>query len=144
MWQNAVQKLTGRYHFRSPASADSIAHIENLLHLIFPNELKALLQESDGIAGDYGIEAIWSTDQIHEMNIKFRRNPDFKQLYMSFDELLFFGDAGNGDLFAFIVLAGAVRRQDIFMWDHENDSRVWVAPSLEKYLEWHINGSILK
>jgi hypothetical protein len=144
MWKNAVQKFTDKYKFRSPASKDDIVGIENSLHVAFPEELKELLQESNGVVGGYGIELIWSTDQIDKMNVEYRRNPNFKELYMSLDELLFFGEAGNGDLFAFIVLAGAVRRQDIFMWNHETDSRVWVAPSLEKYLEWHIKGSILK
>jgi hypothetical protein len=27
----------------------------------------------------------------------------------------------------------------IFVWNHENDSRTWVAPSLEIYLDWWIS-----
>jgi hypothetical protein len=33
-------------------------------------------------------------------------------------------------------------RQDIFVWDHETDSRTWVAPRLEEYLEWWLDGRI--
>ena len=60
----------------------------------------------------------------------------------TFDPLLFFADAGNGDQFAFVITAGKIRRPDIFAWDHENDSRTWVAPSLAKYLEWWLSGDL--
>ncbi|WSL80461.1 SMI1/KNR4 family protein [Kitasatospora sp. NBC_01266] len=58
---------------------------------------------------------------------------------MPFDPLLFFADAGNGDLFALLPRIG---RPDVFVWNHEDDSRTWVAPSLAKYLEWWLTGQI--
>jgi hypothetical protein len=61
---------------------------------------------------------------------------------MPFDHLLFFADAGNGDHFAFALHAGVVRRPDVFAWNHEDDSRNWAAPSLEKYLEWWLTGRL--
>jgi hypothetical protein len=61
---------------------------------------------------------------------------------MPFDSFLFFGDAGNGDQFAFTICGGIVRRPDVFAWDHENDSRSWVAPSLRSYLDWWLTGKI--
>ena len=51
-------------------------------------------------------------------------------------------DAGNGDQFAFVVLDGEVRRDDIFVWNHEDDSRSWVAPRLEAFYEWWLIGRI--
>lgn len=57
---------------------------------------------------------------------------------MSFDQLLFFADAGNGDQFAFSMLG----RFDVFAWDHETDSRTNVAPDLATYLEWWLDGRI--
>ncbi|HMJ10328.1 MAG TPA: SMI1/KNR4 family protein, partial [Polyangiaceae bacterium] len=71
-----------------------------------------------------------------------RCSPEFRELYMSFEPLLFFADAGNGDQFAFAITGGVVRRPDIFVWHHENDSRAWVAPSLERYLEWWLLGTL--
>lgn len=53
----------------------------------------------------------------------FRQSVDFRELYMPFDCLLFIADAGNGDQFAYSIVGGAIRRDDIFAWDHENDSR---------------------
>jgi hypothetical protein len=61
---------------------------------------------------------------------------------MPFDALLFFGDAGNGDQFAYGILDGEVRMPDIFAWDHENDSRYWVAPDLRQFIEWWAEGRI--
>nr|WP_329202312.1 MULTISPECIES: SMI1/KNR4 family protein [unclassified Streptomyces] len=53
------------------------------------------------------------------------------QLYMPFDALLFFGDNGGGDQFAFVQTP---RRPDVFVWEHETDSRRWVAGDLRDYL----------
>ena len=47
---------------------------------------------------------------------------------------IIFADGGNGDLFGYSVLNGMVQRDDIYVWNHENDSRTWVAPSLK--LSW--------
>ena len=69
----------------------------------------------------------------------FRRDPEFARLYMPFEPLLFFADAGNGDQFAFVIRD---RPADVFVWDHESDSRSMVAPGLATYLEWWLDGRI--
>ncbi|MFJ7205783.1 SMI1/KNR4 family protein [Streptomyces sp. NPDC098789] len=74
---------------------------------------------------------IWSVERIALPNEEFRTREDLRSLYMPFDALLFFGDNGGGDRFALPV---SPLRPDVFVWDHENDSRTWVAPSLERYL----------
>ena len=61
--------------------------------------------------------------------------------FMPFDSLLFFGDAGNGDMFAFPIVVGP-RVNGAFVWNDEDDSRTWVAPDLAKYLEWWADGRI--
>ena len=61
---------------------------------------------------------------------------------MPFDNLIFFADAGNGDQFAFPIVSGEVRQNKVFVWDHEDDSRRWVAPSLQSYLEWWLTGKL--
>jgi len=61
---------------------------------------------------------------------------------MPFDCLLFFADAGNGNQFAYLILNGEIRRNDVFVWNHENDSRVWVASSMKQFIEWWLNGTI--
>jgi SMI1 / KNR4 family (SUKH-1) len=68
----------------------------------------------------------------------FRANPEFARLYMPFD-LLFFADAGNGDQFAFVLRDS---RKVVFVWDHESDSRRWVARDLDTYLTWWLDGTL--
>ncbi|WP_025147863.1 MULTISPECIES: SMI1/KNR4 family protein [Bacillus] len=51
-------------------------------------------------------------------------------------------EIGNGDLFGYSILNGIVQRDDIHVWNHENDSRTWVAPSLETFMEWWESGKI--
>jgi hypothetical protein len=107
-----------------------------------PEELRTLLEEADGIVGEYGLGVVWPIARIIEDNLTFRGSKEFRDLYMPFDCLLFFGDAGNGDQFAYSLAGGEIRRDDIFAWDHENDSRTWVAPSLSTYLEWWLTGRL--
>jgi hypothetical protein len=55
---------------------------------------------------------------------------------MSFDHLLFFGDDGGGNPFAFAILAdGRIHKEDVFRWDHETDERAWFAGGLEGFIE---------
>jgi hypothetical protein len=101
--------------------------------------LAALLHQSNGVDGEYGLGLIWPIERITADNLAFRQNPEFAQIYMPFDALLFFADAGNGDQFA---LVPHTNRPDVFAWDHENDSRTWVAPGLAEYLRWWPTGQI--
>jgi hypothetical protein len=141
-WREFVQSLTSDFTFHSSATLDEIEKVESSLGILFPDELKSLLQESDGIVGSYGSGLIWDVERIKKDNLNFRQFPDFKDLYMPFDHLLFFADAGNGDQFAFGILNRKIRNPDIFVWNHEDDSRTWVAPSLDAYLEWWLNGKL--
>lgn len=81
-------------------------------------------------------EMIWPAAEIERRNREFRANPDFRSLYMPFDHLLFFGDDGGGDQFAFAIDAdGEIRKLDVFRWEHESDSRSWFAGRLEQFFE---------
>ncbi|MFJ4004272.1 hypothetical protein ACIPWL_12550 [Streptomyces sp. NPDC090023] len=39
-------------------------------------------------------------------------------------------------------LLARVDRPDVFVWDHETDSRTWVARSLADYLERSVSGAL--
>jgi SMI1-KNR4 cell-wall len=94
-----------------------------------------LLLEADGIwgpAGAFGL--IWPVERIIKDNTTFRTEPGFRKLYMPFDHLLFFGDDGSGDQFAFRILAGAVNDLHVYRWVHENDAREWSASGLHDYV----------
>ncbi len=141
-WRTRLAGLTPPPEFTAPASPDRVTEVEARLGVALPEELAELLAESDGLLGEYGLGLVWPSERILHDNLSFRANLDFRELYMPFDPLLFFGDAGNGNQFAFAINAGRIRRPDIFAWDHENDSRTWVAPSLERYLDWWLAGKI--
>lgn len=142
MWRTFIKSLSPDCEFVSAPAPRAIVAAQNSLHLEFPAELLSLFDESDGAMGEYGLGLIWPLARIVEDNLRFRSDPEFRELYMPFDHLLFFADAGNGDQFAYSICGGEVRRSDIFAWGHENDSRSWVAPSLRTYLDWWLTDRI--
>lgn len=128
----------GEATFHPPAQAEALSAMEAALGHPLPNDLGQVLSESDGIDGEYGLGLLWSIDRIQRDNIEFRTNRDFRELYMPFDGLVFFADAGNGDQFA-LSLSG---NGEVYVWNHEDDSRTWIAPSVLGYLEGWMTGRI--
>jgi hypothetical protein len=139
MWREKVLALQPAASFNDPARPDVLHELECALSLAVPSDLAALLRESDGVSDRYGAGLVWSAARIISDNLSFRSSADFAAVYMPFDALLFFADAGNGDQFAFPITAVGVR-DDVFVWDHEDDSRRWYAGSLEQYLAWWLSG----
>ncbi|MFD8596649.1 SMI1/KNR4 family protein [Kitasatospora sp. NPDC059646] len=131
MWRRDVREFFPGAGFREPARAADLAEAERRLGSALPAELAELLAESDGVIGRTHVDTVWSLDRIVEQNLFVRSDPGFAQLYMPFDALLFFGDNGGGDRFAFVRTP---ERPDVFVWEHESDSRRWVAGSLRDYL----------
>jgi hypothetical protein len=134
LWREYVKTLDPAAQFHNPASADELARAEHDLSLHLPDDLVTLLTETNGVTGEYGLGVVWPLERIVTDNLRFRTS--FRDLYMPFDGLLFFADAGNGDQFAFAVKPEGPR-DEVFIWDHEDDSRRWYAASLSTYLkEW--------
>jgi hypothetical protein len=142
MWKELAKQHSSAVVVQAGASESAIQQAERALGVLFPDDLRGCLLESDGIEGEYGLGVVWSLERIIRENRSFRETAAFRELYMRFDCLLFFADAGNGDQFAFAIQAGEIRRDDVFVWNHENDSRTWAAPSLSKYLEWWLSGKL--
>jgi hypothetical protein len=139
MWRARILAWTDQATFYDPASESAIRACEAALGQRLRDQLTDLLRESNGVDGEYGLGLIWPVERIKEDNLAFRTNAEFAALYMPFEPLLFFADAGNGDQFAFVMRD---RPPDVFVWDHETDSRTMVAPSLATYLEWWLGGRI--
>ena len=142
MWRDFISNLTEHASFSPAATVTAIAGAEYALSISFPDELRTLLQESNGVMGQYELGLVWDIERIQRDNLHFRGNNDFRDLYMPFDHLLFFADAGNGDQFAFPIQNGTIHRNDVFVWDHECDDRRWVAGSLKQYLQWWLDGTL--
>jgi hypothetical protein len=132
MWRERI--AAAGHRLAAPTTEDTIAVAETATGCRLPDELRALLLESDGVRDDYGFELVFSAERIAAINREMRTLADFAELYMPFDPLLFFGASGNGDLFAYRILVGSVRDTDIFVWDHETDSRTQVTLGLERFL----------
>ncbi|WJE54950.1 SMI1/KNR4 family protein [Bacillus cereus] len=141
MWENFIRNISEEYVFNGPATIKRIEEINNKFKKL-PDELQSLLKETDGINDEYRGYLVWSTSRIIEENSNLRSYEDFKDLYMPFDCLLFIADAENGDLFAYSILNGSIQKDDIYVWNHENDSRTWVAPSLKQFIKWWSDGTI--
>jgi hypothetical protein len=140
MWRALIAELAPAAVFADPAPEHVVAQAEKALGQPVPQHLADLLRETNGVAGDYGLGLIWNVERIVTDNLAFRQNEEYARLYMPFEPLLFFGDAGNGDQFA--LLSPPVDRDDVFAWDHESDDRQWVAANVEMYLRWWIGGKI--
>ena len=106
---------------------------------------RALLSETDGVLGESSLDVVWTAQRIADDNALFRATTSFAELYQPFDGLLFFGDNGGGDQFAF---KADDLRAGVVVWEHETDVRRKVADDLADYLrqilssdgdEWYVN-----
>jgi SMI1-KNR4 cell-wall len=139
VWRELILGVTDKARFADPAESDQIEVVERELGVRLPRDLAGLLGETNGVTDEYGGGLIWQSERIASDNRTFRGSSSLTELYMPFDALLFFADAGNGDQFAFPI-TGVGPRDDVFVWDHEDDSRRWYAGSLEQYLVWWLGG----
>lgn len=148
MWREFIQTLAqtdpypGEIRFFPGASKVQIASLEMHLGVAVPEDLKTLLLESNGIADEYDAGFLWSVERIAQYNQEMRTQAVYKENYMSFNDLFFFADAGNGDHFAFPIIQGKVRPTRIYAWDHEGDSRKEVAFTLKNYFERLFGGKL--
>lgn len=120
----------GTVTFAEPATGEAIQEMQTRLGDVLPLELRDLLMESDGLIDVDGVDCLWPVERIGVDNELFRTEPSFAQLYLPFEGLVFFADAGDGDQFA-VCLRGA---GGVFAWNHENDSRLWVAQGVMEFL----------
>ncbi|WP_078379953.1 SMI1/KNR4 family protein [Sutcliffiella halmapala] len=142
MWENYINSISKDYHFVTPATNSEIIKIGEELNVELPKKLLELFKETNGVFDQFKCPLIWSTEQIVKDNLFFRNFEEYKDIYMPFDHLLFFSDSGCGDLFGFPILNGVVQKEDIYVWNHEDDSRMWVSSSLEEFIKGWITGEI--
>jgi hypothetical protein len=131
MWIELIAGLLPDAGFAPPADPAALDEVERALAQSLPAELRQLLTETDGVLGGSGQDVVWSAGRILADNQAFRTSEDFAELYAPFDGLLFVGDNGGGDQFAFLTDAHG---EGVFVWEHETDTRRKVADGLEDYL----------
>jgi hypothetical protein len=137
MWTEEIGTW-GEAHLTEPATVEALRAVETNLGHPLPTELRDLLAETNGISGEYGLGLLWSAERIAADNARFRSSTAFADLYMPFDALVFFADAGNGDQF-FMSLRG---NNEVYVWNHEDDSRTWVAATVLDYLRDWMQGHV--
>ena len=142
MWEDYISTISKEYSFKPPVPKTDITQITRELNVDLPKELLELYNETNGVFDTFNCPLVWSTSQVLEDNLFFRNFIDYKDIYMPFDHLLFFSDNGCGDLFGYRILNGYIHTEDIYVWNHEDDSRIWVASSLEKFIKGWITSEI--
>lgn len=142
MWREMILQWEPSATYFPGATEVQIDSLEKTIGVVIPVDLRQLLMESNGVLGEYGLRLIWSVEEIIERNVEMRINLIYHEYHMPFDNLLFFADAGNGDQFGFRIIQGKIKQPDVFAWNHEDNSRMWVAPSLQSYLEGWLTGKI--
>lgn len=139
MWREIIAPWAEGLDLGEPASESDIQVAEDRIGP-FPQSLRELLMEFDGVSDEYGTDLIWTAEKIANDNEYFRADRSFSTLYAPFDSLLFFGDNGGGDQFAF------THSDTVVAWDHETDDRNPVTNSLREYVvnclesqgsDWH-------
>ncbi|MFC9603843.1 SMI1/KNR4 family protein [Streptomyces niveus] len=139
VWREIIAPWAEALDLGEPASESDVQAAEDRIGP-FPQSLRELLMEFDGASDEYGTDIIWPAERIANDNVYFRTDESFSTLYTSFDSLLFFGDNGGGDQFAF------TDSDTVVVWDHETDDRNRVTTSLRDYLvnclesqggDWH-------
>lgn len=118
----------------SPQALISAADVEMVFNVELPAKLKEMMAAPAPICDQWGAEVIWSATNIIKLNCELR-GPNFAELYMPFNHLLFIGADSSGDQFALIIAGdGRIHRNDVFRWSHECDSRTWYAKDILSYL----------
>jgi hypothetical protein len=132
--------------FHPSASLQEIKKCEKRLAVVFPSELKSLLLQTNGISESLNTAKgeinsgyfVLSVERILETN-QSQRAQDY---IMPLDCLLFFAEDGIGDYFGFAVAKSKVLDSRIYFWDHEDDSRRSIAPTLKYFIENWLLGKI--
>ena len=130
--------------FYPPMDEINLEMAEKKLEDKFPQELRNLYLETNGIGlvlltGNQEGESligylIWPLEQVITENLNFRSDVVLKKIYRSFNNFLFFSDAGNGDQYAYLIKNdNSEANNQIFRWDHEDDARRFFAGSLQEF-----------
>ncbi|QOK29984.1 SMI1/KNR4 family protein (plasmid) [Cytobacillus oceanisediminis] len=104
MWKEFVKYISEEHHFKDSATKFEIAQIKKELNVELPDELAALFNETNGVFDNWNYPLVWSTSQIIQDNLFYRNFEGYRDIYMPFDDLFFFSDTGNGDLFCYAIL----------------------------------------
>jgi len=136
MWKELLLGFTkdnSNIRLNPPATAEDILEVENIFNVSLPKQLKDLLLEFNG---DNWF--VLSTKQIIDDNLSNRE----VEGYMPLDCILFIAGNGCGDYLGYSIIEGKIKTDEIIMWDHELDTRVYKANGLKEAIEKYYNDEI--
>ena len=138
MWINQINKYKDKNSYikvNSPSNNEEIVAAQQELNVAFPNELKELLLELNGDS-----VLLHSLQQIIENTIMTRR--ELSGCYEGLTQLLFIGGNGCGDYYSYIITDGIIVSNKIIRWEHEDNSRIFVANGLAELIEKYYTDQI--
>lgn len=143
-WLRGLDPDDGEVSLAEPVDADALAEAEDRLELILPEDLRSLLGETDGLSDGHGREPVWPVERIAEENVLLRSAGATPALPDGADEdLLFFGEAGEGDLFAYeLDDDGDISEPDVFLWRADVGEARWAASDLQSLLDSWFAGTL--
>ena len=140
MWKDLIQNISTGCIYGEPASIEDIEVLEKLFSIQIPKELRNLLYETNGINDSYGYSLIWSIEKITRENLNLGER--LEDVYLPFNNLLFFADARNGDMVGYSISDRSIKQNDIYLWNHRNNEQTQIAPSLNDFVEDWIRGKL--
>jgi hypothetical protein len=143
-WLRGLDSLGDAVSLSDPVDPDALGDAEARLGMTLPDDLRSLLHESDGINGAGRGEPVWPVERIAAENLLLRSAGSTPALPNGADDdLLFFGDAGQGHLFAYeLDTGGEISESDVFVWQPGLGEAVWVASDLQSLLDDWARGEL--
>ncbi len=143
-WLRGLDSLPDAVSLAEPVDPDALGDAEQRLGLMLPEDLRSLLSETDGLGGAGRGEPVWPVERIAAENVLLRSEGSTPALPDGADDdLLFFGDAGKGQLFAYELDAGGeISDPDVFIWQPGLGEAVWIASDLQSLLDDWVRGEL--
>lgn len=125
--------------FQPAVMESDISKAEKRLNILFPDELKNLLFETNG---DNFL--LLSLEQIIEDNLNLRDlNPDIiEPERFNFSEFLFFATNGCGDYYGYNIDNGTIQSTYVFVFNHEEYTARNVAADIAELIKLYYQDQI--
>ena len=101
--------------------------------MALPDQLRDFYLSSAALYDATGANIIMSLGAMVDDNLELWSGA-YDDTYMPFAGVVVFGGPGNGDRFFFPRWRSGVYGEGVFVWNHENDSRSWLANGLKDLL----------
>ena len=145
MYRELIEKLTKGNRWaneQKPCSEDAIHRAEEYVGFIFPEELKALLRETNGDG--------WFLLSAEEMMHHVKINREIFPQYLEPDEFeekvnrfVFFATNGCGDYYCYRVLEnGETDTAAIYIWEHELFDTREAAKSIKELITTYYSNEV--